>query len=138
MVRFMKKKLFKSLLIIPFISVLALASCGSSSNSSENNKIVNSTDNINYKEETKKKYVIELNKDNYRKYIDVRSNGGSVYFIGTLSYAFYDNVIIYSLRSGGETSNPIELSAGGYASWYITGYGSYTVTAVSGKVIYWI
>ena len=130
-----KTKLLGALLIAG--CAFGLASCGNSK--ADNQPVVNSTDNINEKVETQQKYVIELNLENYKKYIDVRSNGGSVYFIGTLSYAFYDNVVITSERVySGTTTTEIELSAGGYASWYTAGYGTYNVTAVKGKVIYWI
>ncbi len=139
----MIKRKFK--IVGAFLAVagaFCLVSCGSGS-SADNQPVLNNTNNINEKVETKQKYVIELNLDNYRKYVDVRSeyNGSNsrVYFIGTLSYAFYDNVAItYERNYSGVTTHTAELSAGGYSSWYTSGYGSYTVTGVSGKVIYWI
>ena len=137
-----KTKLLGALLIAT--CAFGLASCGSNS-SSDNQPIVNSTDNINDKAEEKQKYVIELNMDNYRKYIDIRaeygySNGVRYAFYGSLSYGFYDNVVIECERNYSNTLDPytVNLSVGGYGDYYTSGYGSYKVTGVSGKVIYWI
>ena len=140
----MIKRKFK--LVCMFLAVagaFCLASCGSSSNA-DNQQVVNSTDIINNKAEEKQKYVIELNMNNYKKYIDTRAE---VYtgshlryaFYGSLSYGFYDNVVITFERNYNEvTTHQVELSTGGYGYWYTAGYGTYTITAVSGKVIYWI
>ena len=146
-----KKTKFLGALLIAACAFV-LCSCGSSSNSSEKQNIVNNNDNINDKAEEKQKYVIELNLNNYLKYIDKRFipiGSGSTgyityYFQGSLSYAYYDNVVITShFRSNKtgyeETDNEISLSTGGYAVWYSSGAnGLYSITAVSGKVIYWI
>ncbi len=121
-------KLFAVIFIL--LSFITLSSCSSNK---ESNKI-NSDDNINEKADQMQKYVIELNTENWSKYIDVRSQygirsngyaGKVFYYIGTLSYAYYDNVYI----------NGLQLSAGGYAD---CGDTPLTVNKVSGKVIYWI
>jgi len=137
-----KTKLLGALLAVA--GALCLASCDSNS-SANNQPVVNSTDNINDKAEEKQKYVIELNMDNYRKYIDIRaeygySNGVRYAFYGSLSYGFYDNVVIECERNYCNELYPytVNLSVGGYGDYYTSGYGSYKVTGVSGKVIYWI
>lgn len=142
----MKKKTI--LLGVGLLSAFAFASCAGNSSGSHN--IVNSSDNINSNADEKQKYVIELNMDNYQKYIDIRfipSNNGSsshfnYYFQGSLSYAYYDNVVItshYSRTGYEETDTEISLTTGGYARWYSTGgNGTTTLTGVRGKVIYWI
>lgn len=90
------------------------------------------------------RHEVELNINNYQTYINRRSlsdgSYASIYFEGALSYAYYDNVVITYTRTNGsnKTTDTLKLSAGGYSSWYTTGYGTYTVTDVSGKVIYWI
>ena len=144
-----KRKLKLAGALLAVAGALCLASCGSNS-SANNQPVVNSTDDINEKVETKQKYVIELNMENYQKYIDIRfipSNNGSsshfnYYFQGSLSYAYYDNVVItshYSRTGYEETDTEISLTTGGYARWYSTGgYGTTTLTGVRGKVIYWI
>ena len=125
------KKVF---LILVFVIMLVLCSCRNSSNSTSSNSSEASK---------QQKYEISLNMDNYKTYVDIKSeyNGNStrVYFDGTLSYAYYDNVVItYERNYSGVTTSTVELSAGGYAHWYTTGYGTYSITGVSGKVIYWI
>ncbi len=133
----MKKNQFRALLlIISVLFVFVLVSCGSSSNN--NQSVVNDDDIINDTAEEKQKYVIELNVDNYLKYIDIRNECGEnmdiVYkFYGSLSYAFYDTVVI-TYKTGKTT----ELSAGGYGYYYNSRAGQQTVTNVTGKVIYWI
>ena len=132
----MKKNQFRALLLIIFILfAFVLVSCGSSST---NNQSVVNDDNINDTAEEKQKYVIELNVDNYLKYIDIRNECGEnthiVYkFYGSLSYAFYDTVVITY-----NTGKTTELSAGGYGYYYNSRTGQPTVTSVTGKVIYWI
>ena len=130
-----KIKLLTSLLILAF--TLVFSSCG-------NNSTVNSTDSINEDVETKQKYVIELNMDNYKKYIDLRTEPAGDYcrycFYGSLSYAYYDNVVI-TYYAGSETNTyTLVLSSGGYALFYSTGRytTTYTVSNITGKVIYWI
>ncbi len=128
------------------LGLFCITSCNSKTNG--NHKIVvNSTDDINENIETKQKYVIELNMDNYLKFIDIKiipSNNDyfEYYFQGSLSYAFYDNVVItshYSRAGYEETDTEITLSAGGYAMWHSSGgKGNITVIDVKGKVIYWI
>ncbi len=132
----MKKNQFRALLlIISILFAFVLVSCGSSSNNNHN--VVND-DIINDTAEEKQKYVIELNVDNYLKYIDIRNECGEnmniVYkFYGSLSYAFYDTVVITY-----NTGKTTELSAGGYGYYYNSRTGQPTVTSVTGKVIYWI
>ncbi len=132
------------ILITLFVATCSfgLASCGNSSNA--NHPVVNSTDSINEKVETKQKYVIELNMDNYRKYIDIRTEYWSYDYIkytfyGSLSYGFYDNVIIECERHYSNVyPYTVQLSAGGYGDYYTSNFGTCTITGVSGKVIYWI
>ncbi len=139
----MTKRIFKFLtLIFLFVCVFDLFSCGSN----ENKSIVKDEDDIDEKAEEKQKYVVELNMDNYEKYIDIRyepdGSNSRICFYGSLPYAFYDDAVITSRvsRSGYEdVMKDIELSSGGYAYWHNTGgYWSYKITGVSGKVIYWI
>lgn len=139
-----KRKLKLACSLLAVAGAFCLASCGSTS-SANNQPVVNSTDNINEKVETKQKYVIELNMDNYQKYIDVRaeygySNGIRYSFYGSLSYGFYDNVVVECERTYSNKLYPytVNLSVGGYGHYYTSGYGDYKVTGVSGKVIYWI
>ena len=132
------------------IGTFTLVSCGSESNTTNTQNIVNNSDDIKEKTEEKQKYVIELNMDNYAKYIDVKSlpvgTGSSIYFIvyfqGSLTYAYYDNVVItshYSKTGQEGYDTEIALSTGGYARWYSSGgNGSYEIKGINGKVIYWI
>ncbi len=128
-------KFFTILFIL--LGFITLSSCG--------NK-VNSSEKVDENATEKQKYVVELNIDNYKKYIDVRTtpygDGYLIYYFdGTLSYAYYDNVIItYNRSSYGSYDNGINigLSTGGYAKWYESRQTSCTVIDVTGKVIYWI
>lgn len=108
--------------------LFVLASCGNSND----NTVINTIDEINGDAETKQKYVIELNMDNYKKYIDIRIEDGSYSFYGSLTYAYYDNVNV-------STSNGIvSLTAGGYGYWYKWNGTHYKINNVSGRVIFWI
>ena len=136
-----KRKLKLAGALLAVAVAFCLASCGSNS-SANNQPVVNSTDNINDKAEEKQKYVIELNMDNYLKYIDIKvmpeSSSYNYYFQGSLSYAYYDNVVIKYTRDS--TDYEVNLSVGGYARYYSTSRyaGTPSITSVSGKVIYWI
>ena len=142
----MKKRIIAMLgVLFTVVGTVTLVACGSDSNTSNTQNIVNNNDNIKEKAEEKQKYVIELNMDNYLKYIDVRaetatSNSVRYAFYGSLSYAFYDNVVVECERTYSSNLYPytVELSAGGYGLYYTSGYGSYEVKGISGKVIYWI
>ena len=142
-------------LMIFLVTIFILASCGSSKNSESNSNSNDNTVSItsNNGKEEKQKYIVDLNMDNYTKYLDIRyepyGSGSNLYFrvcfYGSLSYAYYDDVVItnhFSRSNFEETDTDIKLSAGGYAYWYTLGGGSgsgtNTITKVSGKVIYWI
>lgn len=135
-----KIKLLGAIMIA--VCTFGLASCGGDSSNNTNELIINYTDEIKEDATTKQKYVIELNMDNYHKYIDERvvydksSSSNKYALYGSLSYAFYDNVVVkYVFYS--ETFE-IELSSGGYGNMS-KGYESkYKIIGVSGKVIYWI
>jgi len=142
-----KRKLKFAGALLAVAGAFCLAACGSNS-SANNQPVVNSTDNINEKVETKQKYVIELNMENYQKYIDLRflpgdsgSNSYTIYYFqGSLSYAFYDNVIVTYTVDGESEGSKVTLSSGGYGRYYTSSRYSktHTITNVSGKVIYWI
>lgn len=138
-----KKFKFASALLA-IIGSFYFTSCDSTPPLSGNQNIVHYSDNIDNKAQEMQKYVIELRKDNYLKYIDIRQESSRVCFYGSLSFAFYDNVVITSCYDSGYSYNSIdkkqiELSCGGYAPWYTYGgYGTYTIDDVCGKVIFWI
>ena len=128
-------KLFAVLFIL--FSFITLSSCSS-------NK-VNNSEKVDENATEKQKYVVELNMDNYDKYIEIRSEGGGsrFCFYGALSYAFYENVTIsYVCSYNTSEAYFVDLSAGGYGLYYEktleNKYYTYSVVNAWGRVIYWI
>ena len=126
----MKNKLFYIIaLAVPF---LFLSSCKTDNNGLGGTQ-VESSDQSQQSTETKmKKYVVVLNTENYTKYIDLKmidlGAANSYYFFeGSLSYAYYDDVVINETYS---------LSTGGYYGYIYKNKPE--VTSITGKVIYWI
>lgn len=80
------------------------------------------------------KHVVSLTSDNLNIYIDLKFEGTSsnleYYFIGSLSYAFYDNVKFI-------TDSVYSLSASGYAKAHSSSSLN-DAYMVSGSVIYWL
>lgn len=128
----MKKRLLQLIMVIvsAIIMLLTFASCddGKSSISTDDSDLTNQSQH----------YEIELNKDNYEKYIkysvtettpNALNKTGNFYdFKGVLSYAYYKDVVVtlkakYAKPSwmGGETYNfnfSIDLDAAGNFSFY--------------------
>jgi len=130
----MRKRLCKLLMVISiFLFIGSLSSC------KENN--VNNGDKINEEANEKQKYVVELNMDNYKKYIDIeyqlRAKEHVYYrFYGVLSYAFYDEVVVTYYLSSSSNESTITLNAAGCSNFMYNHQP--VVTNITGKVIYWI
>lgn len=132
-----KRKFFTLISLL----VVSLSSCGSKTNESEDVRQEASVAQT----EQMKKYNIVLTLDNYRTYIDQRyiatESYTSYYFQGSLSYAFYDNVVIRANNpNSGGGDYDIHLSAGGYGRfWSSSRYTTeHKVIGITGNVIYWI
>ena len=134
----MKKQLFRIIIVImaAIFSLLVFGSCNDekSNTSTEESNSTNQSDLTDQPQH----YEIELNKDNYEKYIkdsitettpnSLNKNGNFYEFKGVLTYAYYQEVIVtldaqYIAPSweGGETYNfnfSIELDAAGNFSFY--------------------
>ena len=136
------KKLLNIVLVCCFFTLFScLISCGNNSVDSKLNN--NSIASV----ETMHKYNVQLNMNNYRTYIDIRSTtvdfstSSNTYYVfdGALSYAYYDNVVInYTIN--GETKE-VKLSAGGFGNYYVSNSRVTTtaeITGISGSVIYWL
>ena len=134
----MKKRLFRLVIVImtAIFMLLVFVACDSekSSTSTEESDSTNQSDSTDHPQH----YEIELNKDNYEKYIKytitettpnaLNKNGNFYEFKGVLSYAYYKDVVVtlnaqYETPSweGGEIFNfsfSIELDAAGNFSFY--------------------
>lgn len=132
------RKIFISLLLI--ICLICIPGCSTNESTNESTNAM-------------EKHVVQITKENYKKFITIETNvvsGDSFstayhYFRGALTYGFYDDVVItynWTSTSGDVSEEILSLNVGGCATIVTvsTRYGSsnYEITNVSGTIIYWI
>ena len=137
----MKKKIL--LLLLP---IFCLVGCGGSTTAEEKGSSGSSTS-----EETKQpqmeKHEVILNLKNYANYfdIDVKVIANSMApivtqysFSGCLTYAYYDNAEFTITYGNSSSEATLKLNAAGNGTIKVDGRDNNSITAVSGKVIYWL
>ncbi len=142
------KKYITSVIIAIALIVCCFGVVGCTPNDGQINTDETPSNNVTKME----KYVINITKYNYQKFITIETMPNSTdtatsyyhYFRGALSYAFYDNVIVtYNFNSNStSTEKTLALNAGGCGTITTSssryGSSSYEITNVSGTIIYWI
>ena len=130
----MKKLLKTFLALTALLSTSMLSSCANDSGQL--------AEETNVSTERMTKHVVDITPDNFSTYVDLKKDS-SYYFIGALSYAYYDNVnfrYYYEDRGQGVVSAVFSLSASGYkrVGSYIYNLSNFKFYEMSGSVIYWL
>ena len=137
------KKIFSKLFILLTVSViLSLLFVGCSTSIYPTNDSDNSTI------PTMEKHTISITMDNYDKYIEVSTSTGygqtSYYFVGCLSYAYYDVTFTLSYKTSsnsdiaGTETELVTCNAAGNGTFAGGGKYGAKIISVTGTVIYWI
>lgn len=135
-----------TIFILLLICILCFVGCNS------NNGKVQNTGTSSTEVSVMEKYVVNITKENYQKFITIETSSvvNSIsstsyhYFRGALSYAYYDNVIVtYNYISNSMTTEEtLYLNVGGCGTITTSSsrYGSsrYEIVNVTGTITYWI